>query len=354
MAFDFIFMLTSDDRTVSDAFDRVDDVIAGGARHIGFKDIGLPVAELKRLTDKIRAAGARVYLEVVSLDAESEVRSAKAAVDLNVDFLLGGTRVDLVIPIIKDTPLRYFPFPGTVVGHPSRLEGTIEQIVEQAKQLCAREGVDGLDLLAYRSTGSVGALMRAVCAAVDKPVIMAGSIDTEKRIADVAASGAAAFTVGTAAFGGAFPADGGGLADQVRAIMHFTLTHGAGPVLPRRFALVAHDAKKQQMAAWVSRHAERLKKHEILCTGTTGIIVQQVNPDLTVKRLQSGPRGGDQQIGALIAEGAIDGLIFFIDPMSAQPHDVDVKALMRLAVLYDTPVAYSPATADLFVLADLF
>ena len=110
---------------------------------------------------------------------------------------MGGTRADLVIPIIKDTPLRYFPFPGTVVDHPSRLEGTIEQIVEQAKQLCAQDGVDGLDLLAYRSTGSVGALMTQVCAAVDKPVIVAGSIDTEKRIADVAASGAAAFTVGT-------------------------------------------------------------------------------------------------------------------------------------------------------------
>jgi len=354
MAFDFIFMLTREDQTVPDAYDRVDDVIAGGARHIGFKDVGLPIPDLKRLTDKIRASGARVYLEVVSLDAESEIRSAQAAVDLNVDFLLGGTRADLVIPIIKDTPLQYYPFPGTVVGHPSRLEGTIEQIVAQAAALCGKDGVDGLDLLAYRSTGSVGALMKQVCGAVDKPVIVAGSIDTEDRIADVAASGAAGFTVGTAAFDGAFPANGDGLADQVRSIMHYTLRHGAKAVRPRRFALVAHDAKKQQMAAWVSRHADLLKKHEIFCTGTTGTIVLQANPDLRVKRLQSGPRGGDQQIGALIAEGAIDGLIFFIDPMSAQPHDVDVKALMRLAVLYDTPVAYSPATADLFVLADLF
>ena len=354
MAFDFIFMLTSEDRTVPDALDRVEEVVAGGARHIGFKDVGLPVEELQRLTDRIRGAGARVYLEVVSLDEASEVHSADAAVALNVDFLLGGTRADLVVPRIKDTPIRYYPFAGEVVGHPSRLAGSVDAVVRSAVDLCAREGVDGLDLLAYRSGEPVADLMRQVCKAVDKPVIMAGSIDSDARIADVAQAGAAGFTVGTAAFDGRFPADGDGLAGQVRAIMASTLKHAAGATRPRRFALVAHDAKKQQMAAWVGRHAERLKRHELLCTGTTGTIVLQANPDLRVKRLQSGPRGGDQQIGALIAEGAIDGLIFFIDPMSAQPHDVDVKALMRLAVLCDTPVAYSPATADLFVTAGLF
>lgn len=354
MAFDFIFMLTSDDKTVPDAFDRVDDVVAGGARHIGFKDVGLPFSDLKLLAEKIRSMGARVYLEVVSLDAESEVRSANAALDLNVDFLLGGTRADQVVPLIANTPIKYYPFPGTIVGHPSRLEGTIPQIVEQAKALCAMDGVDGLDLLAYRSTGSAVALIREVCASVSKPVVVAGSIDDEQRIAAVASSGAAGFTVGTAAFSGAFPSEDNDLTGQVRSIMNYTLEHGANAVRTKQFALVAHDAKKQQMAAWVARHAEYLEKHNIVCTGTTGQVVLDANPDLRVKRLQSGPHGGDQQIGAMIADGEIDGLVFFTDPMSAQPHDVDVKALMRLAVLYDIPAAYSPATADLFVLAGLF
>ncbi|MEO1293076.1 MAG: methylglyoxal synthase, partial [Pseudomonadota bacterium] len=111
MSFNFIFMLTEDDRTIADARTRLDDVLAGGARHIGFKDVGLPFDELRALADAIRAAGARSYLEVVSLDAESELTSARAAVALDVDCLLGGTRAPDVVPVVRDHPVRYFPFP---------------------------------------------------------------------------------------------------------------------------------------------------------------------------------------------------------------------------------------------------
>ena len=100
MSFDFIFMLTANDATVPDARARLSEVLAGGARHIGFKDVGLPLAELKILADEIRDAGGRSYLEVVSLDEESELRSARAAVELDVDCLLGGTRPEQVVPKI--------------------------------------------------------------------------------------------------------------------------------------------------------------------------------------------------------------------------------------------------------------
>ena len=126
MAFDFILMLTSNDRTIPDARARLEEALECGVRHIGFKDVGLPFEDLKGLAQAIRAAGGRSYLEVVSLDAESELASARAAVALDVDCLLGGTRAAEVTEVIRHHPLRYYPFPGRIVGHPSVLEGPAE------------------------------------------------------------------------------------------------------------------------------------------------------------------------------------------------------------------------------------
>jgi 2,4-dienoyl-CoA reductase-like NADH-dependent reductase (Old Yellow Enzyme family) len=201
---DFIFMLTNQDQTVADADERLKDVLAAGIRHVGFKDIGLPFDKLLGLASAIKTAGATLYLEVVSLDEESERRSAQAAVALGVDILMGGTRPNVALPIIAGRNIAYYPFPGKIVGHPSKLEGTIETIVESARQLAAIEGVSGLDLLAYRFDGDVEAMMTRVCKAVEKPVVVAGSIDSPERMAAVVRSGAAGFTIGTAAFNGAF------------------------------------------------------------------------------------------------------------------------------------------------------
>ena len=201
---DFIFMLTNQDRTVADAADRLKGVLAAGITHVGFKDIGLPFDKLLDLASAIKASGATLYLEVVSLDEESERRSAQAAIDLGVDILMGGTRPNVVLPLIASRNIRYYPFPGKIVGHPSKLEGTIQTIVESARQLTAIKGVSGLDLLAYRFNGDVEELMTRVCEAVDKPVVVAGSIDSAERMAAVVRSGAAGFTIGTAAFNGAF------------------------------------------------------------------------------------------------------------------------------------------------------
>jgi hypothetical protein len=176
MGLRFIFMLTRNDRTVEDALRQLHTALSLGVRHIGFKDIGLPLDQLKALNQAIKAGGATSYLEVVSLDRESEIVSAKAAAEIGVDVLLGGTRVDDVLPIVAGTEIQYFPFAGRITGHPSMLEGSIEEIVESAKDLTAREGVHGLDLLAYRSKEDVPSLIKAVCAAVSKPVYVAGSI----------------------------------------------------------------------------------------------------------------------------------------------------------------------------------
>ena len=219
MGLRFIFMLTRNDRTVEDASEQLKIALGLGVRHIGFKDIGLPIDQLKNLNKAIKAGGATSYLEVVSLGRESEIVSAKAAIEIGVDMLLGGKRVDDVLPIIAGTEVQYFPFPGRITGHPSVLEGSIEEIVESARSLTARNGVHGLDLLAYRSKEGVPALIKAVCAAVSKPVYVAGSIDTPERIGVVKEAGAAGFTVGTAALDGKYPSEAKDVSGQLAAII---------------------------------------------------------------------------------------------------------------------------------------
>lgn len=115
-------------------------------------------------------------------------------------------------------------------------------------------------------------------------------------------------------------------------------------------ALVAHDQKKEEMANFVAGHEKVFAQYTLFATGTTGARIMERCPKLTVTRLKSGPLGGDQQIGAMIAEQQIDALIFFVDPLSPMPHDVDVKALTRLGEVYDLPMALNPATAELLMI----
>lgn len=128
----------------------------------------------------------------------------------------------------------------------------------------------------------------------------------------------------------------------------------------KTIGLVAHDARKQEMLIWVKRHAETLCKHNLVCTGTTGgLIKDMITKDfphlpLNITRLKSGPLGGDQQIGAKIVDGEIDILIFLTDPMTTQPHDVDVKALVRLCTVYNIVLACTVSTADFVISSPLF
>jgi len=122
-------------------------------------------------------------------------------------------------------------------------------------------------------------------------------------------------------------------------------------------ALVAHDRKKNELVLWFKKHIKQLKNHEIIATGTTGrLLINSISKEdsLNITTVKSGPFGGDQQVGGMIANNEIDALIFFEDVLTPQPHDVDIKALLRLAVLYEIPVACNNATADMLISSPLF
>jgi len=129
--------------------------------------------------------------------------------------------------------------------------------------------------------------------------------------------------------------------------------HRLSPLPERkRIALVAHDAKKNSLCDWAKKHRDALSKHQLFGTGTTGSLIEKAI-SLPVRKSVSGPLGGDQQIGAMIVEEKIDMLIFFWDPLTSQPHDPDVKALLRIAALYEVPIACNRASADFLVTSEL-
>jgi len=130
------------------------------------------------------------------------------------------------------------------------------------------------------------------------------------------------------------------------------MTQNRKLVSRKRIALVAHDNKKKDLIDWAEFNKVSLARHELLATGTTGKLLED-QLDRPVKKLLSGPLGGDQQIGSLIAEGKVDMLIFFWDPMEAQPHDPDIKALLRVAVTWNLPFACDRATADFMLTSPL-
>jgi len=231
--FEFVFMLTRQDRTVPDAAAHLEVALDAGVRHVGFKDVGLPHGALAALARRIREAGGTSYLEVVSTDAAHELASARAAVEIGVDYLLGGTRLEPVLSIVAGSGVRYYPFCGRVTGHPSVLEGTIGEIVDCAVRCTAHEGVDGLDLLAWRARVDAPSLVRAVCAAVEKPVIVAGSIDCAEQIGCVRDAGAAGFTIGTAALDGRFPGAAPGLSAQLEVILSAAAQQATRGLIPQ-------------------------------------------------------------------------------------------------------------------------
>jgi 4-hydroxythreonine-4-phosphate dehydrogenase len=214
---EFIFMLTRDDVTLQDARAVYAQVAGTGIRHVGCKDVGLPTDELAGLMDDIRGNGHETWLEVVSETEEATLASARAAAEIRPDNLIGGTLIEPVQEILAGTGVRFWPYVGRIVGHPCLLRGTIDEIVADTRR-AASLGVDGINLLAYRYDGDVEALVRAVVAATDLPVICAGSVDSVQRIRALEQAGAWGFTIGTAALDGAL-ADGAPLSGQLEAAL---------------------------------------------------------------------------------------------------------------------------------------
>ena len=218
----FIFMLTHNDRTVPNAFEVFEEVKAVGLQNIGFKDVGLPFEDLKRLAELINREGLNSFLEVVSEREESCMAAVKQAVKMGVKNVIGvkreyAERAYRILSGIRG--VRFYPYVGRVIGIPEVLEGGIGEIVEDAKRFEAM-GVDGINLLAYRYVGDPEELMREVINSVGIDVIVAGSINSFDRIEAVLRAGAGLYTIGTAIFERKF-VPGGNLADQVRAVLEF-------------------------------------------------------------------------------------------------------------------------------------
>jgi hypothetical protein len=189
---ELIVMLTYNDKTVENALDLFNRMKDTPVTHWGFKDVGLPPEEMKKVVDSMNAAGKTTYLEVV---------------ECGFHILMGTVFFDSINAYLKDKPVKYYPFPGHVHSHPSILDGTIDEIVQHARDMEAK-GVDGLDLLTYRYTGDAPKLLGEVVKAAGVPLVSAGSIDSFDRIAEVRDTGAWGFTIGTAFFEKKFIPDG--------------------------------------------------------------------------------------------------------------------------------------------------
>lgn len=208
MKSELIVMLTHNDVTVKNAqevFNSCKDMEQ--VKNWGFKNVGLPVDEMKALVQSMKDCGKKTFLEVVTYTEEESLKNAMLAVECGFDCLCGTLFYDSVWEYLKDKPITYEPFIGEVYGSPSVLEGSIYEIVAQAKKL-EEKGVKGFDLLAYRYTGDPEILADNCVKNLDAEVVMAGSIDSEDRLNKVNEINPAAFTMGSALFKKMFVPDG--------------------------------------------------------------------------------------------------------------------------------------------------
>ena len=201
-----VVMLTHHDRTVPNAAEVFEACARSRAQYWGFKEVGLPLEQMKALFTAMRSAGKTTALEVVAYDEQRCLQGAKMAAAGGCDILMGTVFHDSVNDFCKSAGIAYMPFVGTITGRPSVLEGGIDEMIAQAQSYLAK-GVSGFDLLAYRYTGDPEELIRSFVRAVDAPVCLAGSIDSFARLDTVRRVGAWGFTIGGAFFENKFGPD---------------------------------------------------------------------------------------------------------------------------------------------------
>lgn len=218
-----IVMLTYNDETVKNAKECFLECKDLPVKDWGFKDVGLPMDEMIDLVQAMKAEGKVTNLEIVSLSEEEGLAGAKLAVEAGFDVLMGTVYFDSIRDYLKGTSVKYYPFCGKVYGHPSILDGTIEEVITDAKALEAK-GVDGIDLLSYRYTGDPVKLLTEVVKAVDIPVVSAGSIDTNERIMEVVGTGASGMTMGSALFAEKFK-KGGSFKENLEVVCDYMASH---------------------------------------------------------------------------------------------------------------------------------
>jgi hypothetical protein len=214
-----IVMLTRNDQTARNAIEVFDACRDLPVRFWGFKNVGLPVEQTNTLVKNIRSAGKTACLEVVTYTEKECMDAARLAVECRFDYLMGTLFYPAVFEFLKDKPIKYSPFCGRVSGHPSILEGSIEEIVAEGRKL-EEIGVDAFDLLAYRYVDDPETLAAQFIKAIKVPVILAGSVDSFARIDRVKAMGAWGFTIGGAFFDKKFVKDGS-FSDQVAAVAQY-------------------------------------------------------------------------------------------------------------------------------------
>ena len=216
---DFIFMLTRSDETIVDCLDTWNAIEHVGVRHAGFKDIGVDLTTLIELNRRMKSSGVTTYLEVVSTSVEGCLQSARAAVEIGVDRLMGGTQVDDTLRIIEGSGIDYLPFPGLPVGHPTQLGGDAALVERQCKEFELR-GCAGVDLLAYRATDAEPLdLVRAARRGTSGYLVVAGSVSSVAQIEDLRVAGADAFTIGSAVFDGSFSPTKGHIVSQLGDVL---------------------------------------------------------------------------------------------------------------------------------------
>lgn len=193
-----IIMLTKNDSTVPNALEVFETCKDLPIKFWGFKDIGLEKPKMKQLVNKMKEAGKTTFLEVVSYSEEECMAGAKTAVEFGYDYLMGTVFYKSVFDYLKAQKIKFLPFCGKVYGHPSILEGTIEEIISDANGLLDK-GVDGIDLLSFRHKRGAE-LAEEYCKQIQKPVVIAGSINSEERLEFIDRITPWAFTMGTALF----------------------------------------------------------------------------------------------------------------------------------------------------------
>ncbi|HEY3451322.1 MAG TPA: hypothetical protein VGK67_33495 [Myxococcales bacterium] len=224
---DLIFMLTHEDRTVSGCLEVLEEIAPLGLKHIGFKDVGADRPTLSALSRRIAALGATSYLEVVSTDREGCLAAARAAAELGVHKVMGGTDAAAMLSVLGPAGVSLLPFPGRPQGHPTKLGGDSKLVAEHCRAFVS-QGCAGADLLAYRATEADPLeLVRAAREGLGSAeLVVAGSVVDAQQIAALAAAGADGFTVGGAVFAERWAPGQHGVLAQLKALLADLRAHG--------------------------------------------------------------------------------------------------------------------------------
>jgi len=215
-----IVMLTNNDETVENAIEIFEDCKDLEVECWGFKDVGLPIAKMKKLVKNMEEANKKTFLEVVSLTEKEGLEGAKLAVECGFDYLTGTVFYEEIANYLIDKHPKYFPFCGKVYGHPSILDGSVEEIIDHAKDIF-KKGADGVDLLAYRYIEDADKrLIKDFLKHIKKPVVLAGSINSWDRLEKILNYNPWGFTVGTAFFNNKFVKEGS-FKDQIISVLSY-------------------------------------------------------------------------------------------------------------------------------------